>query len=83
MANFFRVKISVYPGSVLDDFERLKWGTETVSPNPILEYYLNIVDLDNDDAPASVRGAIANWLKEKMLEAGKEQFYAQCPKEEA
>lgn len=82
--NFLYVEVNVYPASIKPyrTMEGYDWDTVLIARNlPVLSTYENIGICKSSLSSynADLHKGIQGWIKDKMLEKGKELLYKNCP----
>jgi len=76
--NFLYVDIKVYPASIEEGrFTGHDMDSILIAEQPVLTTYENLFDLYGG---GWLRQGLAEWIREEMLNKGKELIYQDCPK---
>lgn len=80
---FLYVEIKVYPASVEQEQYTgiygfaYDWDTLLISKEPVLSTFENIFDLQG--CHNDIQATVSKWIREEILNIGKEQIYSCCP----
>jgi len=77
--NLLYVDIKVYPASIEEGRHTgYDWDSLLIAEQPVLTTYKTLFDLFGEGG--WLNKGLADWIKDEMLNKGKEIIYQNCPK---